>query len=181
MTPSSDPSRPSMVRLAEEDEEHAARTGADGAQDSDFGAAADHAHGDGVVDEKCADEERNVTQYSQIPAKCAEHASVFLAARAWRFDGVGGGHDRFDELFRLVGALAGAEEDFNAVDLAIHVEQLLCGGDVDADPAGVLIRRYRLNAEGFLEIAAFEREDLAFEPVKARGEVAGDGQGGFEG
>ena len=34
----------------------------------------------------------------------------------------------------------GADEDFDAVELAIHVEKTLRGGDVDADPFGVLVR-----------------------------------------
>ena len=74
----------------------------------------------------------------------------------------------------------GSEEDFDAVELAVHVEKALGGGDVDADPFGVLIRGDGADGEVESLVAAFEFDRIAFVEVQAGGEIARDYGGGFE-
>ena len=54
--------------FAKKDEEHAPGTGSQRAKDADFGAPADHAYRDRVVNEKRAYQKRDVAEHSQIPA-----------------------------------------------------------------------------------------------------------------
>ena len=67
---------------------HGGARGADGAEDTDFRAAADHAHGNRVVDEEGSHHQRNVAEDAQVPAEGAEHALVLRAAGAGFFDQV---------------------------------------------------------------------------------------------
>ena len=76
--------QPEKSGLADESSQHCAAAGAQGANDSGFWTAAHNRNGNRVVDEKCADDQRNITEQPQIPSEGGEHSAIFVCAGSLR-------------------------------------------------------------------------------------------------
>jgi len=106
------------------------------AQKADFGSAANHIGGDGIGDEKHADDESDEREGCKVELKCAEHFFDFLTtAFGGAGSGVGGevGYKAFEKGGASCGNFSrgiGAEEGFDAVDLARESKGGLDGGDI---------------------------------------------------
>ena len=167
--------------FAEKDQQHAARTGAEGAQNADFGAPPHHAHGDRVVDQERADQQRDVTQDAQIPAKSPQHAAVLFAARAGRLDVPGGGNGGLDQALDVCGVFARREERLRC-DRACRTCREAAGRLRYRSPIqsvfwfGAMLRIVKLQDL----VASFQFDPVAFRKMQARGEIVRDDGGGFE-
>jgi hypothetical protein len=122
-----------------------ATAGAEGANDSNFGAAAHNGNGDGVVNEERAYDERDVTEKAEIPAKCGEHFTIFVCGGAGETDLYTVRKNLLDAALPLIksdvrteGRLRNA--DVNEIDMAKAIEGRLRGGDVHDDGGFVAIR-----------------------------------------
>jgi hypothetical protein len=106
------------------------------AQKADFGSTAYYIGGDGVGDEKHADDESDEREGCKVELKCAEHFFDFLAS-AFRGTGSGVGGEMGCEPFEKGGAGRGnfsrgigLKKGFDAVDLAREPKGGLDGGDI---------------------------------------------------
>jgi len=106
------------------------------AQKADFGSTAYYIGGDGVGDEKHADDESDEREGCKVELKCAEHFFDFLAS-AFRGTGSGVGGEMGCEPFEKGGAGRGnfsrgigLKKGFDAVDLAGEPKGGLDGGDI---------------------------------------------------
>lgn len=106
------------------------------AQKANFGSATNYIGGDGVGDEKHADDESDEREGCKVKLKCAEHFFDFLAS-AFGGTGSGVGGEMGCEAFEKGGAGRGnfsrgigAEEGLDAVDLARESKGGLDGRDI---------------------------------------------------
>jgi hypothetical protein len=106
------------------------------AQRSDFGAPLHHGDGHGVVDQECADEERDQGDRGEVHLKAAQQAAHFIRTGRWFDDARAGRDDLFECGFGLLETLRD-DDAVNAIDRADFSEELLCGADVDEDDARV--------------------------------------------
>lgn len=106
------------------------------AQKADFGSATNHIGGNGIGDEKHADDESDEREGCKVELKCAEHFFDFLAtAFGGTRSGVGGevGCKAFEEGGASCGNFSrgiGLKKGFDAVDLAGESKGGLDGGDI---------------------------------------------------
>jgi hypothetical protein len=106
------------------------------AQKADFGSAANDIGGDGIGDEKHADDESDERECCKVELKCAEHFFDFLAtAFGGAGSGVGGevGFKAFEKGGASCGNFSrgiGLKKGFDAVDLAGEPKGGLDGGDI---------------------------------------------------
>src|SRR5260370_7646675 len=116
--------------FADEGRENDATTCAEGAQDSNFRAAANDRNGNGVVNEKSADNERNVTQKAQVPTKPRKHAAILVRAAALRTNFYTGGQYGSQTLLPLLqpGTLRHFQND--TIQAAKTIQRTLRCGDV---------------------------------------------------
>jgi hypothetical protein len=108
----------------------------EGAQKADFGSAANYIGGDGIGDEKHADDECDERKGCKVELKCAEHFFDFLTtAFGGAGPGVGGevGCKAFEKGRASCGNFSrgiGLKKGFDAVDLAREPKGGLDGGDI---------------------------------------------------
>ena len=159
------------------------------AQKADFGSATNYIGGDGVGDEKHADDESDEREGCKVKLKCAEHFFDFLAS-AFRGTGSGVGGEMGREAFEKGGAGRGnfsrgigAEEGFDAVDLARESKGGLDGRDIGD---GEVVIRSKEVGGGFEKKANLEvglmaggdsADGVAGLKVETVSEGAGEGDG----
>ena len=78
--PSSAPASPRHAASPRKQPEHPARLAPKRAHNSDFRAPPHHGNRNCVVDQKCSDDQRDIAQQPQIPAKCRQHLAIFFRA-----------------------------------------------------------------------------------------------------
>jgi len=122
--------------FGDEKKDHGVLGESERAEETDFGSATNHIGGDGVGDEKHADNECDEGEGCQVELECTEHFFDFLATT---FGGAGPSvsGEMGCEAFEKGGAGRGnfprgigAEEGFDAIDLAGESEGGLDGGDI---------------------------------------------------
>src|SRR6185369_4126347 len=98
------------------------------AQDADLATTPNHADGDGVVNQKCADHQRNVAEDAQVPAEGPQHAAVLFAARTGLLELVARREYGTDLAFDLLEVLFRVDIDIDMVQVSVAGEGLLCLG-----------------------------------------------------
>ena len=63
-----------------------ATAGAESTGNADVGTATNDGHRDRVVDEKCADDKRDIAEEPQVPAKRGKHFTIFVSGSAGEAD-----------------------------------------------------------------------------------------------
>jgi len=176
-------------RFGDDEDGECASTEAEGTEEAELRPTPRDVGGDGVGDEKHADNERDKGEGGEVELKGSQH-SFDLATAPIRGPGacVGGeaGSEPFGEgladgfLFRRRGS---AEDGFDAVDLASELKAGLDGGDVGEGEvivgADKIVRRFeqKADAEGGFPAAVHGAESVTDLQPKPLGEAAGKGDG----
>ncbi len=161
----------------------------EGAQKADFGSAANDIGGDGIGDEKHADDESDEREGCEVELKCTEHFFDFLAAAlGGTRSGVGGevGFKAFEKGRAGCGNFprgVGAKESFDAVDLAGESEGGLDGGDIGDGEVVIGSKEVggRFEKEADPEVGLMAGGESADEVAGLKMETVGEGAGEGDG
>ena len=176
-------------RFCDEKKDHGVLGKSKRAEETDFGSATNHIGGDGVGDEKHADNKGDKREGGEVELECAEHFFDFLSAAFWGTgSGVGGevGCEAFEKGGAGCGNFSrgvGAEESFDAVDLAGESKGGLDGGDIRDREVVIGSKEVggRFKKEANLEVGLMAGGDsadgVAGLKVETVGERAGEGDG----
>ncbi len=159
--------------FAQENREDAARAYAERAQNAYLRSSPHHAHRDRVVNEECAHQQRNITQYLQIPAERPQHALVLFAASARRCYVIGERHRLANHFLHARRIFSWVNRHFDAVDPAIGIEQLLGDRDVHRDPAHALADHYFLHLKTRRTVPPAQFDIVPGPPAESLCRVAG--------
>src|SRR5581483_3746597 len=99
----------------------------------DLAAPPHDAHGDRVVDQERADDQRNIAEHAKVPTERAQHALVFVAARAGLFDQISRGQKLAYGPLYAREVFGRRERDVDAVQFSEAAQRLLRGGDIEHD------------------------------------------------
>jgi hypothetical protein len=123
-------------RFGDEEKDHGVLGESKRTEKADFRSTTNHIGGDGIGDEKHADDECDEGEGGEVELECAKHFFDFLSAAFWGA-GSGVGGEVGCEAFEKGGAGCrnfsrgiGAKESFDAVDLARESEGGLNGRDI---------------------------------------------------
>ena len=159
------------------------------AQKADFGSATNDIGGDGIGDEKHADDKSDEREGCEVELKCAEHFFDFLAtAFGGTRSGVGGevGCKAFEKGGASCGNFSrgiGLKKGFDAVNLAGEPKGGLNGGDIGDREVVIGSQEVggRFEKEADLEVGLMAGGDsadgVAGLKVETVGEGAGEGDG----
>ena len=123
--------------FAEEEKTDFAARGADGAEDADLAPGAHDGGGDGVVDEKHADEERDEAEGGEVELEAGEHFPDLLAALLRRGDEDIGGHEVPGGVRHGGRVGPGREQHGHGVKLSDGAEEFLRPSDIHRRGADV--------------------------------------------
>ncbi len=131
--------------LAQEGQKYRATACAQSARNSSFRTAAHDRNRYRVVDKKCADNQRNVTEQLQIPAKGGEHSPIFVRSRSLQANFHAGRQGRAQTLLPLFETWGFWNFQEDAVDTAEPMQRALCCGEIHED-GGFIALRVRIDA-----------------------------------